>query len=105
DAVSIEREAQKIAQARDHAVGGARVAVDQSGDRVERVEEEVRVQLHLERLQLRAAQLRFKLRGERLALLIAAIVFDRVADADDDKVGQQVDVKLLGREVIERAGE
>ena len=44
-------------------VGGLDVAVHQRRDRVERVEEEVRLQLPLQRLQLRLGEPRLELRG------------------------------------------
>ena len=60
---AIEREAQQIAEPREHRVGGFDVAVHQRRDRVERVEEEVRVQLPLQRLQLASASRVCELRG------------------------------------------
>ena len=58
---AFQAETQQVAQADERAVGGINVAVHQGRDRVERVEEEVRVQLLLERLQLRGHQARFQL--------------------------------------------
>ena len=58
----LERQAQQVAQAHQRAIGGLDVAVHQRRDGVERVEEEVRVELLLERLQLRFDQPRLELR-------------------------------------------
>ena len=52
----IERSPKQFAEARDDAIGGFRVIVDQGGYRVERVEQKVRVQLHPQRLQLSLGQ-------------------------------------------------
>ena len=57
----LQRDAQQIAQLRDHVVGGIDVAVHQRRNRVERVEEEMRLQLPLQRLQLRFDEMRFEL--------------------------------------------
>jgi len=52
--VGVERVAQEARQPRHHAVGGGVLAIeDQRGDGVERVEQEVRVQLVAQHLQLR----------------------------------------------------
>src|SRR5688500_9803567 len=45
---ALQRHAQQIAQARDHRIGGFDVAMHQRRDRVERVEEEVRLHLPLQ---------------------------------------------------------
>ena len=60
-----ERQAQEVAQPGHHPVGRLDVAVEQRGDRVQRVEEEVRLQLDLERLQLGPGELGLQLQGRR----------------------------------------
>ena len=55
-----ERHAQQIAEPRDHDVGGFDVLAHQRGDGVERVEQKVRMDLHLQRLHLRAGERGFE---------------------------------------------
>ena len=59
---ALERQAQQVAEPHQRAIGGVDVLVHQRGDRVQRVEEEMRMQLLLERLQLRLDEPRFELR-------------------------------------------
>jgi hypothetical protein len=66
----------------------------ESGDAVQGVEEKMRVELHLERLELRLRELRFELRGAHLALAIAFVVADGVARAERRRIDEQVNVKL-----------
>ena len=48
---AVERQAEQIAQAADHAIGAVGIGVHERRDRVQRVEEKVRLQLGLERAQ------------------------------------------------------
>ena len=63
---------------------------------MERVEEEVRLQLHLERLELRARRLKLRLRERRfeagdfqLLLLMASVVVEDVGDEEDGAVAHE----------------
>ena len=78
---AIERQAQQVAQLRQHLVGGVDVAVHQRRDRVQRVEEEVRVELPLQRFELRLGEPGLQLRSRELALLRLAMVVERVHEA------------------------
>ena len=90
----VERQPQQIAEPREHGVGGVDVAVHQRRDRVQRVEQEVRVQLPLQRLQLRFGEAR----------LSCAAVSSRSCDsrwkssawltADDRPVGHHLPVEV-----------
>ena len=72
---AIERQAQQIAQAADHAIGGVGIRVHERRDRVQRVEQEMRLQLGLERAQPRLDQTRFELRLlDRARLRLADVV-------------------------------
>ena len=53
---------EQIAETHQRAIGGLDVAVHQRRDRVQRVEQEVRMQLLLQRLQLRLDEPGFELR-------------------------------------------
>src|SRR5262249_57602696 len=87
-------EAQKIAEARDHSVGGLHITIHERGDGVQRVEEEVRLELHLEHFELRDGEAGFELAGFELAQAVAAVVFDTVADGEDRPARENVRVKL-----------
>ena len=91
---AVERQAQQVAQPRQHGVGGVDVAVHQRRDRVQRVEEEMRVQLPLQRLQPRLGEPGLQLRRRERALLRLAVVVERVAHADDGPVGHHLPVEV-----------
>ncbi len=91
---SIERDAQQIAQPADHPIGGVGVGVDERRDRVQRVEQEMRVQLGLERPQPRFDQSRLELRCLQRPPLRFAVVGERIAQADDCRVHHQRPVEI-----------
>src|SRR5262249_2751284 len=97
----VQRGPQKVAELGQHAVGQLDVLVDELGDGVEGVEQEVRVQLHLEDLQLGLGQLRLQLRGEQLALAPAAVVVEDVPHRHDGPVKDDVVVEL-GDEIVDQ---
>ena len=66
----------------------------QRRDRVERVEQEVRLHLPLQRLQLRLDQPRLELRRVQLPRARLVVVAQRVADADDGPVGHHLPVEV-----------
>ena len=71
---------------RDHRVGLVGILVHHLGDGVQRVEEEVRLQLHAEQLQPGLGQLRL----EVLALAAAPVILDAVRRGDDGDVDGEV---------------
>src|SRR5262249_21377796 len=79
---------EKFSQAGDHLVGGLHVFAHQRRDRMERVEKKMRVELHLQRSELRLRQLRLQLRGSELALLVAMVIIEGVAREEDRPVDQ-----------------
>ena len=74
----LERHPQQIAEAHERPVRGLDVPVHQRRDRVQRVEQEMRLQLLLQRRHLRFDQLRLELRGAQRAVARLAVVEDRV---------------------------
>ena len=82
-AAAVERHPEQVAQPHQHAVGGVHVPVHERRDAVQGVEEEVRVELSLQRLQLRFGKPRLELRGAEGAVLRLAEVRGRVAERDD----------------------
>src|SRR3984885_4872470 len=105
DSGAIEGEAQEIAEARNHAVRCLHITIHERGDSVQRVEQEMRLQLHLEHFELRHRQFGFELAGAQLAYTVAAIVFDAMANGEQGPGGEGVrmkfrdDDRLLGTEV------
>ena len=74
----------------------SRIAVDGFGDGVQRVEQEVRIELRAQRIELRFGQARLQLLGLALAFLRALREQQRMADAD---------VEPRQQEVVEDAGD
>ena len=93
----LERHAEQIAQPHQRPVGGLDVAVHQRRDRVQRVEQEVRVQLLLQRLELRLDQPGLELRRAQRAIARLAVVEDGVTEADDGPVGHHLPVEVQKR--------
>ena len=93
----LERHPQQIAEAHQGPVGGLDVAVHQRRDRVQRVEQEVRLELLLQRRHLRFDQLRFELRRAQRAVPRLAVVEDRVTEAGDRPVGHHLPVEVRER--------
>ena len=59
---ALERESQQVTQSTDHAIGGFDLALlHERRDGVQRVEQEVRLQLHAQHLELRLREPRFEL--------------------------------------------
>jgi hypothetical protein len=75
-----QRHAQHFAESRHYRLGGCRSLVHQSGDGVQRIEKEARIQLHLQNLQLRQRQSRFQLRRTQLLLAVFALKVKRMTD-------------------------
>ena len=90
----LQRDSQQIAQPHQHAIGRRDVLVHQRRDRVQRVEEEVRMQLLLQRLQLRFDEPGLELRRAQGAVARLAVVEQRVAQADDRPVGHHLPVEI-----------
>ena len=89
-----ETHAQQLAEAVDHQVRRLDVASHQAGDGVQRVEQEVRLQLPLQRLELRLRQTRLQPFGVERAFARFAPVRDGVAEANEEEVGRQQPVEL-----------
>src|ERR671916_189080 len=68
---------------------------------MEGVEEEVGVELHLERFEPRLRQLRLQLRGERFALPVPLAVVEGVADAEQGPVDEEVEEEQAAQLALE----
>ena len=90
DADAVERHAQQVGELQGHVLGGFAVVAGQRGDGVQRVEQEVRLELDLQHFELRVGELRLELRGEQLALLVLAVEGDGLGDEHDVPVARDV---------------
>src|SRR5271165_1039617 len=90
DAHTVQREAQQVRQLQGHVLGGESIVAGQRGDGIQGVEQEVRLKLDLQHLKLRVGELRFQLRRLQLALLILAVVGNRLRDQHDIPVALEV---------------
>src|ERR1700682_703047 len=88
-----ERQTQKVAETRDHAVGFGRVLQDERGDRMERVEQEMGMKLHLQRRQSRLSKLGLKRCLFQLAVAEFSIVKKRMHSDDDEGGDYHIDVE------------
>ena len=95
----VEGQAQQLGEAREHEVRGFRVAVDEDTDRVKRVEEEVRLELHAQRLQLGECEL--ALERDALAVLPHVLVEDETED--DEGVRTRAPECVPDQHVLNRA--
>ena len=82
--------AQQFAEAGDHPIGQIEVFLHEGRDGVERIEQEVRVELHFEHLQLRLSQPGFELGGAALAVAKLAVIVEGVDDNNDAPVDPDV---------------
>src|SRR5208337_2992215 len=90
DADSIQREAQQVRQLQGHVLGGEAIVAGQRGDGIQGVEQEVRLKLDLQHLKLCVRELRFQLRRPQFALLILAVVGNRLRNQHDVPVALEV---------------
>ncbi len=68
DEPGVQRLTQQMTEAADHPLSGGRLLVHQLRDGIERVEQEMWLQLHAQHLQSRLREQRFELRGPQLAV-------------------------------------
>src|ERR1043165_6572977 len=91
----LQRETQEVAETRDHLAGGLGVPGQQSRDRMQRVEKKVRVDLHLQRFQLRLHELGVKLRGLQLVSAVTVVVVERMAHQQDEPINESPMIKVV----------
>src|SRR5262249_398552 len=83
---TVQREPQKVTQPRQHFLWRGRLLVDQRWNRVQRVKQKVRLELHLERLKLCLGELRRKLRRLQLIFTVPAVIGYCRGDQQDQPV-------------------
>src|SRR5215510_7211476 len=84
----LECQSQEVAETRNHLAGGFSVSAQQRGDGMQGIEEKVRMNLHLQRFQLRLHQLSAKLRSFELVFAVTVVVIECVAHQQDEPVNQ-----------------
>ena len=83
DVGGLERASQQLGELCQHQFGGVRIVPHQPRDGIQRVEEEVRMQLHLEGFDLGAGELHFELGRAKLPRLCLTVGLHDVDRGDD----------------------
>jgi len=91
-----QREAEKIAELREHGVGGAHVFVHDGGNGVERIEQEMGLNLKAKIFELRLREAGLEFGGGELLRLGDLHAFEEIVENDDDGVTDEV-VRILHR--------
>src|ERR1051326_1184840 len=86
----VDGAAEELAEARDHLARAGGIALDHRRDRVERVEEEVRIDLHPQRVEPGLGELGLQQRRARGLVAAAQEVLARVAGRDDGEVIEEL---------------
>ena len=68
---------------------------------MERVEKEVRVELHPQRLQLRLCELARELSGQRFAFAKFSVVIPRVPGADDHGIDREIVMHAISQQAVQ----
>ena len=92
---TLERQPKQRVKLSEHSLGGFRSLVCELGDRVQTVEQEVRLELQPEELQLGAGQLDLEHVGPDRAIAVLRMEPDGPRDDDDHPIGENVDVQPI----------
>ncbi len=101
----LEGHAQQVAQRGDHRIRAAHVLVHQRRDGVQGVEEEVRLELHAQHVELRLREPRLELGCAERAVFRDAVVDDRVVHGDERAEHDRVDDRPREHGIAEQRGE
>lgn len=97
---------EQLGQSHQHSIGRVHIPEHQRADAVERVEEEVRVQLHLESHQPRRAQSSLQIHHAAFPISQTLGISDHVSDGHHDPINQHVEKEGgdqdIADEVVER---
>src|ERR1051325_3878335 len=99
---ALERPAEKFAQLPQCRAGEFRILLDQHVDGVQRIEQEVGLELHLQSLELRLDEHLSKLDRLQLVLLGVRVVGIRVVEQEDDPVELDAVVEVREHDVVRR---
>src|ERR1700730_7626456 len=86
----VQSKPQQIAQLREHDIGGLHVFVHYRRNRIQRVEEKMRLQLKTQILQLRFGKLRLQVRRGKLLSLGQPEALKVIVEPDDTRETDQV---------------
>ena len=101
-AALIERQAEKLGQVLDHRARQLAVARDLRGNRVQRIEQEMRVELHAERVQARLAEIPLQAFHAQLGREYAPARKPGLGDASDEAVHQQAPDETASQRVLDK---
>jgi hypothetical protein len=87
------RESQKLGEADKHPIGSRHIGIHERRDAVERVEQEMRLQLTEQRLKAGLGQMLLQLQSLDGSLVILAVVVECVTDGYDHAIDQQIERK------------
>lgn len=96
-----EGEAEEIGEAGEHFVGGLGIAMDEGGDGVEGIEEEMGVELHAEGLETGLGELTGEGTGMAFAFTESGLLGEPMPDADDEGVGGEEEGEAGGEVELE----
>lgn len=96
-----EGEAEEIGEAGEHFIGGFGVAMDEGGDGVEGIEEEVGVELHAEGLESGLGELAGEGASVAFAIAEAGLLGEPMPDTDDEGVGGEEERESGGEVELE----
>jgi len=77
------------------------IPMHQRRNGIERIEQEVRVELHLQRLQLSLRELRSQLSGTHFTFPEFLVVFAPIPDAKNGPIREEVDVKIHNERALD----
>src|SRR5207247_1559824 len=89
---------QQIAQTTQDSVSGFDILMHESGNPVQSVKQEVRVQLHLQRLELCFRQMLFQFEAAQFTLAKFFIVIKSMDDTDDHAINEEVEMPHFNQE-------
>ena len=99
---AIQRAAEQFAEADDHAVGRVGILVDERGDGVERIEQEVRIDLHAQGLQAGLDEFGGERRRLAFALAVGLVVVPAEIAQHDDPVFEDVRERVGNQQFSEQ---
>src|SRR5207253_2085372 len=96
---------QQIAQTAQDSVSGFDILMHESGNAVQSIKQEVRVQLHLQRLELCFCQVFFQFEAAQFTLAKFFIVIKGVDDTDNHAINEEVEMPHFDQERLEGSRE
>ena len=101
----LQRDPQEVRELQDHALGRVRLRLQERRDRVQRVEQEVRLELHLQRAELGLRELGLEPGRGELAVPVLRVRVGAPREAHEGPVREDVRVEVQPEELRERRPE